>query len=155
MISFVAPWSMTLRLITAVVVVGSAFALLGGNIILSVLLMLAIVICAAFTITKYRLHDGQLYIDFPGRSKAWDLTELQRLEVNPNAMDGSFRLFGTGIFASVGLYCNSTLGWYRAYTTNPKLAVVLYYPKLTVVITPDNPERFAELAKKFIKSSKP
>lgn len=152
--SFAAPWSLPLKLITVTVVVISLFVLPAEKAHHTILLMLALVTCAAFTITNYEIRDGKLFINFPGRSKIWDLTDLQRLEVNPIAMDYSFRLLGTGMFSSVGLYYNSTLGWYRAFATNPKLSVVLYYPKTTVVITPDNPERFSELAQSFINPKK-
>lgn len=152
MSSFAAPWSLPLKLTTVTVVAASLYVLPAESAHHTILLMLALASCAAFTIKHYRIRDGKLYVHYPGRSKAWDLTELQCLEVNPNAMDYSFRLLGTGMFASVGLYYNSTLGWYRAYATDPKLAVVLYFPKVTVVITPDNPQRFVELVQAFAKS---
>ena len=58
-------------------------------------------------------------------------------------MRGSVRVFGNGgLFSITGRFWNRKLGWYRAYATDPSRAVVLRYPKRTVVITPHDPQHF-------------
>lgn len=65
---------------------------------------------------------------------------------DPRAMSGSLRLFGNGgLFAITGLYRNAALGRFRAFVNDPKLSVILRYANRTVVLAPEDPERFAAL----------
>lgn len=74
-----------------------------------------------------------------------DLTDLQSVEVDPRAMTKSIRLIGNGgLFCFAGLFKNKHLGKYRAFATNPRNAVVLRFSHRTVVVTPEEPESFAE-----------
>jgi hypothetical protein len=53
------------------------------------------------------------------------------------------RLFGNGgFFCFAGWFRNSKLGVYRLFGTDAKLAVVLRFSDKTVVITPDDPQKF-------------
>jgi hypothetical protein len=64
-------------------------------------------------------------------------------EIDPVAVEGSMRIFGNGgFFAFTGLFRNRKLGSYRAYATDSKKAVVLRWPGRTVVVTPDDPQKF-------------
>ncbi len=52
-------------------------------------------------------------------------------------MKGSIRTFGNGgLFCFSGRFRNRKLGSYRAFATDPKLAVVLRFPDKIVVVTP-------------------
>ena len=58
-------------------------------------------------------------------------------------MARSFRTFGNGgLFAITGRYRNARLGAYHAYVTDSERTVVLRFPSLTLVVSPDNPEAF-------------
>jgi hypothetical protein len=67
-------------------------------------------------------------------------------------MRGSFRLFGNGgMFSFTGWYRNRALGTYRAFVTDLKQTVVLRFEKKTIVLSPENPERFVSEITTFTK----
>lgn len=144
--NFSAPKSKAVMLFSAFIVIAMVYAFYIEKPIHGTMLFVFITICALYWVMGYQIVDNELRIIYPGRFKAWDLTDLHKIEVMPNAMDLSFRLLGPGLFAFVGLYYNSKLGWYRVYATNSKYSVVLYFNKHTVVVTPDDPEGFFEAA---------
>jgi hypothetical protein len=149
-----APWGFSLKLFT----ITSSCILLGLSIIgfyyytdngeiwlfAIVILPLVIVISSAFFIIRgYEISDGKLFV----RRLIWDteisLDKLQAVKVNPNAMKRSFRVFGNGgLFCFSGLFRNKQLGYFRAYATDPKSAVVLRLTDRVVVVTPENPTAF-------------
>ena len=58
-------------------------------------------------------------------------------------MARSFRTFGNGgLFAITGRYRKRALGAYHAYVTDSDRTVVLRFPSLTLVVSPDDPESF-------------
>jgi hypothetical protein len=68
---------------------------------------------------------------------------LTSADVDPDALQGSLRLFGNGgFFSFTGWFRNKKLGVYRAYATDTKRVVVLRFSGKTVVITPHDPQRF-------------
>ena len=98
---------------------------------------------AAFMVRGYVLTDSSLSIKRLGWEKRLELSRLNSATVDPDALQGSLRLFGNGEFFSfTGLYRNKNLGIYRVYATDAKKAVVLRFADKTVVITPDDPEEF-------------
>jgi hypothetical protein len=100
--------------------------------------------CAAlFIVRSYAIEPNMLAI----RRLLWTtrlpLAGLQSAEVSPDVMRGSLRLFGNGgMFSITGLFRNRALGNYRAFVTDLKKTVVLRFPKRTVVVSPEDPERF-------------
>lgn len=65
-------------------------------------------------------------------------------------MRGSRRICGNGgMFSITGWYRNRALGTYRAFVTNLKDTVVLRFPARTIVISPENPERFVAEISQF------
>ncbi len=107
-------------------------------------------IAALFTVRGYRIGNNQLNI----RRLLWetkiDLSNLKRVEFNPQAIQSSVRTFGNGgLFSFSGFFKNSNLGTYRHYSTNYQNAVVLYFDSKTIVITPDNPENFVSAIMQF------
>ena len=143
--TFASSWGTSLKLMTllALVVVGfvlykvprpATFAIVAGLLAIS----------ALFMVRNLELAGSQLVIHRPGWAKRYDLSALQDVKVAPDAMQGSLRIFGIGgLFSYVGLFRNSRLGWYRAYATDQRRAVVLRFPDTTVVVTPHDPDAFA------------
>jgi hypothetical protein len=100
-------------------------------------------VAALFIVRSYAIEPNVLAI----RRLLWTtrlpLAGLQSAEVSPNVMRGSLRLFGNGgMFSITGLFRNRALGNYRAFVTDLTRTVVLRFPKRTVVVSPENPERF-------------
>jgi len=154
--TFEAPWSRSLKVTTFLCCLLLSIVFLFGALNNSVdsvawevsmkLVPLALlVITAFFSIKGYRIVENRLFIQRVGWQSTVDLTELQAIEVDPDAMRKSIRLFGNGgLFCFAGLFRNKRLGKYRAFATNPRNAVVLRFPQRTVVVTPEEPESFAE-----------
>ncbi|MEQ1751384.1 MAG: PH domain-containing protein [Prosthecobacter sp.] len=68
---------------------------------------------------------------------------LESAEYQPGVMRHSLRSCGNGgLFSFTGWYHNRTLGTYRAYATDTHRTVVLRLSGKTIVLTPDEPERF-------------
>lgn len=151
--SFSAPKSMLLKLVTALAPLVATCAFLTEKSIYGFALIFVLGICALFWVVEYRVTDGELRINYPGRYTVWNLTGLRKIEVMSDDMGFTFRLFGTGLFSMVGLYYSSRIGWYRSYATDSKLSVVLYFPRNVVVVTPDDPEEFAQTVRGISKKT--
>jgi len=151
---FNAPWGMTLKLITmftivlliAVPIIGLAAIPSGGAVWLIVMVASPIIILVAaafFMIRGYELTRDELLIQRLGWKSKLNLQGLQTAEIDPEAMKRSIRLFGNGgLFCFAGQFRNKKLGRYRAYATDPKLAVILKFTDKVVVVTPARPDRF-------------
>jgi hypothetical protein len=165
-ISFNAPWGAPLALMTAVCSVICLLVPLPGVIIglgssavlrahgmsmippwagwlLVAVPLLTLVVSAAFMVRGYVLADSTLIIVRLGWESRLDLSRLNSATVDPDALRRSLRLFGNGgFFSFTGWFRNKKLGIYRAYATDTRRAVVLRFSDKTVVITPDDPQRF-------------
>jgi len=151
---FAAPWGSPLKAMTAVsALILSGIALIGifsgpaGSTIwvlaMVVLPLFMLGVSAFFAIRGYALTSEALIVERPGWSSKIELSGLVSAEADPAAMDKSLRTFGNGgMFCIAGVFHNTKLGSYRAFATDPKRAVVLRFPKRTVVVTPDAPEAF-------------
>ena len=151
---FDAPWGVTLKLITmlaivlliAVPVISLAAIPRAGAIWQAVMVFAPLVIlfaAAFFMIRGYELTGSELFIKRLGWKSKLNLQDLQTAEIDPEAMRRSTRLFGNhGLFCYAGLFRNKKLGRYRAYATDPRLAVVLKFTDKVVVVTPGRPDRF-------------
>ncbi len=105
---------------------------------------------ALFVIRGYTIEPKVLAVQRLLWATRLPLAGLQSAEVLPNVMRGSLRLFGNGgLLAITGLYRNRTLGNYRAFVTDLNRTVVLRFPGKTVVVSPENPERFAAEISQF------
>lgn len=109
--------------------------------------VLALLLAASipFTIRGYTVDDDEIGIRrlfWTTRIKKGDLTGA---EVVPDAMRGSLRTCGNGgLFSFTGRYWSKKLGAYRAYVTHRHNTVVLRFLNRTIVVSPDDPEAFAE-----------
>lgn len=153
--SYGAPWGTSLKVMTAatclilVAVAVSGVVTSEGDVTriavtvgIPVLLLLA---ALPFVVRGYRLEGGRLVV----RRLLWetvvDLDGLRSARHDPGAMSGSIRTFGNGgLFSFTGRFRNSSLGPYRAWVTDPKLAVVIELPDRTLVVSPDRPGEMAE-----------
>ncbi len=152
-VRFGAPWALSLKLMTVFGV-----AILGGvatiglvatpietplwTLAMVVMPLSVLIISLLFMIRGYELSGDELSVlRLLWRSRV-SLDGLQAAEINPEAMRRSLRTFGNGgLFCFAGRFRNKKLGPYRAFATDPKLAVVLKFGDRTVVVTPDNPRK--------------
>jgi len=166
-ISFSAPWGRKVILITILtgflllilpaiqfVVLRAAHAqAMNFWVLLSVLVVPPAVLlgCAFFMIRGYTLDAGRLIVQRLIWSNTLDLGDLESVYHDPEATKRSVKIIGNdGLFAMCGTFRNKTLGRYRAFVTDPQRAVVLKLRTRTVVVTPDDPEKFIrEIQKTF------
>lgn len=99
-----------------------------------------------FTVRGYDIDGRTLTI----RRLLWgtdiDLEGLRSVEHDPAALRWSLRLLGNdGLFAITGWFRNRKLGLFRAFVSAPRYAVVLRFDDRTLVISPEDPERFVRL----------
>ncbi len=118
--------------------------------------ILTILGSAAFIVRGYRISGGMLLILRPGWETRFQLSKLTSARIDPEAFNRSLRLFGNGgFFCFAGWFRNSKLGVYRAYATDAKRAVVLRFLDKTIVVTPDNPEKFVQEIQQTAASQNP
>ncbi|HSP13389.1 MAG TPA: PH domain-containing protein [Thermoanaerobaculia bacterium] len=98
-----------------------------------------------FVVAGYEVGQGELIV----RRLLWatrvDIRGLSRVAHDPEALRGSWRVFGNGgLFSFSGLFYNRELGRYRLFGTNLRHAVVIVTTRSTFVITPDDPKAFVQ-----------
>lgn len=115
------------------------------------LLPLAILVGSVlFTIRGYELSGSELWIRRLWWSTVVDLGGLEAVAADPAATRGSIRTFGNGgLFSFSGWFRNKTLGSYRAWITDHRNAVVLRFPRRTLVVSPSDPAAFVERVKQL------
>jgi len=142
---FRAPWDGRVKVVTFGFLALAALAVLttGSTVALPVVVIACLV--AAFGVRGYSVVDGTLYVHRLGWSTKFDLSKLRRVEASPGITMGSIRAFGNGgLFGFVGYFRNEIIGMYKAYATDGMRAVLLEFPDLKVVVTPDSPAEFVE-----------
>ena len=138
-----APWSRKLQLTTfAFLAIIAVVVFLAGPyaswVVLGVLLLAGIL-----SVRGYSVVNGQILIHRLGWSNRFDISQLERIEVEPGAIMGSIRVFGVGgLFSFIGTFRNQILGTYRAYATDADRTVVIVLNGSTIVVTPDSPDDF-------------
>ena len=161
-IEFRAPWGRTVRVRTAIGLVGLVVIMLSAvltpiepvpfRIVLVGLPPLIVAVSLARCVRGYTLTEDAITVRRGIGTTRLPLAGLRSVTGEVDAMVGSFRLTGNdGFFAITGRYWNKTLGWHRAFATDLSRAVVLRYAKRTVVITPHDPQHFIMRAGTFIK----
>jgi hypothetical protein len=152
---FSAPWSRSLRIVTAgTVIVLICIALLGlftgprqlplwrGAMIGVPLIVLAT--AAPFMVRGYLLTDTAITVRRLGWSTVLPLEGLSSITGEPEGLRGSVRIFGNGgLFAICGWFWNRRFGRFRAYATDPGRVVLLRYRDgHSIVVTPDDVQHF-------------
>ncbi len=162
-IEFRAPWSQRVRSVTVLSLVILALPMLAVLFapsqppLLATVLLIAVpplIVAQAYAtrILGYTLTEDAITVRRGFRDTRLPLEGLRSVTGDVDAMRGSVRVLGnSGLFAITGRFWNRKLGWYRAFATDPSRAVVLRYPKRTIVITPHDPQQFIMRAGTFIK----
>ena len=138
-----------LKLYTGAVVLfclaASVYELQAGRVLSAAALIGLVVLGGLFSVQGYSVVEGKLLVHRGGWAHTFDLKKLCSVEVSPDVIIGSASLWSTrGYFGIAGYLRNATLGRYRAYVTEGKKAVVLDIGGDKVVVTPEQPEEFAE-----------
>lgn len=157
MTNFRAPWSRALIAVSLLTSLGCLIATafisqkmypFAAPAITSVTLLLIPLIpllAAPFAITGYSLRGSTLFIRRPFWTTTISLNDLQKATAAPEALKRSWRLCGNGgLFSFTGWFSSPALGVYRAYLTDPKNTVVLYFSNRKIVISPHDPTAFCE-----------
>jgi hypothetical protein len=111
--------------------------------------LVALPLGVLFMVRGYRATVQGIEIERFGWTTQLPLAGLKEVSADPLALLGSVRRLGNGgFFAITGTYSNPRVGRFRAWATDPARAVVLRFADHTVVLTPDDPQRFVhELAR--------
>jgi Bacterial PH domain len=152
-LEFGAPWSRSLKTGSAVAVVilagvATAGILMPGRLLLARCLMVGlpfVVLASAFLsmVSGYTLSAAALEVQRPLWSTTFPLADLLSVAGDSAAFAGALRLFGNGgIFSFTGFFWSRRLGCYRALATDPARAVILKFRRRTLIITPDDAQRF-------------
>lgn len=165
-IEFRAPWSKMLRVATvfAVVILAVVFiAVLSianeaprlawlGLLALPLLVLAGSLLCM---VRGYVLSEHAIIVKRLGWTTHLPLAGLQSVSGDAEIMRRSLRIFGNGgLFSFTGEFWNRRLGRYRALATDPSRAVVLRYPKRTIVITPHDPQHFIVRARTLMQHAR-
>lgn len=160
-IEFRAPWSESLRTTTllavAILALIVATAIFERPPALAAVLMIGLpalifVAAVAGRVRGYTLTEEAITVRRGLGDTRLPLTGLRTVTGDVDAMHGSIRLLANnGVFSFTGRFWNSKLGWYRAFVTDPSRAVVLRYPKRTIVISPHDPQHFIMRARTLLK----
>ena len=153
---YLAPWSRSVKLVTLSSTVVLALApVLGSNfgphqflawrIFMLLIPLLALPLGILFMVRGYRVTPRSIEIERFGWSTQLSVSGLKVVTADPLALTGSIRRWGNGgFFAITGQYSNGRYGRFRAWATDPARAVVLRYADHTVLLTPDEPQRFVQ-----------
>ncbi|MFO8183904.1 MAG: PH domain-containing protein [Candidatus Aegiribacteria sp.] len=107
--------------------------------------LLILVVALLFVVRGYRLTGGGLSV----RRLFWDtrveLGVVRRVEHDPKAMTGAIRTWGNGgLFSFSGRFRSGRLGSFRAWVNDYGNCVIIETLSGTLVVSPGDPERFAE-----------
>jgi transcriptional regulator with XRE-family HTH domain len=149
-----APWSVELKIISAVVTILLMTVSVLLNNWFSIFPLALLIGTLMFSIHGYSIRDEKLLIHRLGWATKRNLSELMKCSVLPNAMMGSMRVFGNGgLYGYSGVYRNAILGTYRAFATRRENCLVLQFGEKHVVITPDEPLEMKQALEEFIGES--
>ena len=80
-----------------------------------------------------------------------DLAGLERVTVDPDALSDARRTYGRGhITRFFNTYVNDRLGDFHAFGKQDPHAVVLEFPRVRVVVTPEDPQQLVETIEREI-----
>ncbi len=153
-LAFSAPWqpmlkgiSLAAALLLAALAVGSVRS---GNAWMALLIVSIPLGAVPFAIRGYILSPDEIFVRRPGWNKRIPLDGLQSVEVDPRALRCAIRTCGNGgLFSFTGWFWSKRLRTFRAFATDCNRAVVLRFPRRTIVVTPGDPARFAAEIKRL------
>jgi len=146
--------------ITAVVVVILGGVALGGFVaalssrlpgLMRLVLLFPAVLCSgilvvayAYTPRAFTLEDSTLVISRLAGDVRVPLRDVVEVRPVPNPVSGAMRVGGNGgLFGFWGRYQSAALGGFTMYGTRASGGVALIGKDQTVVVTPDDPDRFS------------
>ena len=146
---FGAPWGREVKIVTLLgfgAMLGPFYLVFDRGAIVTGTLLTAInLVIVSLCVRGYELAPGELRIRRSLWLTRWPLDPTTRAIVRPDAMKGSWRTWGNGgMLAISGHFSGSGLGRYRAFVTDPQRTVVLETQRGIVVVSPDDPQRFAD-----------
>ena len=146
--TFRAPWSRELVVMSAigsaVIGVPLVIQLSRGLVVVPIMLLTLLSIIVLHCVRGYELDAGELRIRRLLWDTRWPIDATAKAQVRPNAMKGSWRIWGNGgLFAVTGRFSGSGLGRYHAFVTDAARTVVITSQTGVVVVSPDRPEEFA------------
>jgi hypothetical protein len=150
-LTFNAPWGKMLRWMSAISVVlvlgifVAIWVLDKSTIPRAAILLLPglLLVTALFVIREYTIEPTEVLIRRLFWTTRLPLAGLKSAAFQPGAMRGSLRLCGNGgMFSYTGWYRSRSLGNYRAFVTDLNNTVVLKFEQRTIVVSPENAERF-------------
>lgn len=142
-LTFDAPWSRSLTVLSALLAVVTAGMWWTGAWIGVAVMGGVIALTGAFAVRGYAVEPGAVVVLRPGWETRLSLVDLESVSADPAAFKHALRTFGIGgPFAFVGRFRSTSVGAFTAYATDGTRAVVLRWPDRAVVITPDDPESF-------------
>jgi Bacterial PH domain len=162
-IEFRAPWSRLLRTASVFSVVVLAIVFLAGyfsrshmpwfgSFILMASPLAVLASALPFMVRGYVLTEHSIFVKRLGWSTRLPLANLKSVSGDVEALQRSIRIFGNGgLFSFTGEFWSRRLGRFRALATDPDRAIVLRYPKRTIVITPHDPQHFIMRARTLMK----
>ncbi len=123
---------------------GAGFAH-GFGLGVAVLPLLVLVASAFFIVRGYTVDSVELSVERLLTSTRVPLAGLSRAWFDPDVCTNSMRIFGNGgLFAYCGWFYSKRLGFYRAFATNLRNAVVLEFADRKVVVSPISPRILIE-----------
>ena len=163
---FSAPWSRSVRLVTAASVAVLLLIVLAGLFtgprqspvwrVAMVGVPLGVLAAALpFMVRGYALTESHIEVRRLGWSSVLPLAGLLGVTGEPEGLRGSLRLLGNGgLFGISGWFWNRRIGRFRAYATDPARVVLLRYRDGTkVVVTPHDVQHFIVRVRALAKMS--
>lgn len=147
--TFGAPWGRQLIVMSAIgtLMLGTPIVVQAsrGFWIIPVMFLVIVVALVLQVVRGYEVSNGELRIKRLLWDTAWPLDGAATATLRPNAMRGSWRIWGNGgLFAISGRFSGSGLGRYHAFVTDPARTVVINTKRGIVVVSPDRPPDFVD-----------
>lgn len=163
---FAAPWGRLLKGVSICVVVLFAAIIVTDFFIFrsvkvphwvfptTVGIMIAIPLgCLPFVIRGYIVTAEGILVRRLWWNTVLPKADVISVEVVPKAMNRSLRTFGNGgLFSFTGFYWSKQLGHYKAYVNDLNRTVVVRMKKRPAMLSPDDPEAFAQAVRALIAS---
>ena len=108
-------------------------------------------ICWLLRPLRYSVTETDLLIERPMGNIKIKKEDIQSIEIlQESNIGGTVRTFGVGgLFGYYGKYYNSTFGSMNWYVTRIDKPVLITTAKSKIVVSPDEPDRFAETLRKI------
>jgi Bacterial PH domain len=115
-------------------------------------IMIAVLLgCLPFIIRGYVVTAEGILIRRLWWNTVLPKADIIAVEAVPNAMRRSLRTCGNGgLFSFTGFYWNKQIGHYKAYVNDLNRTVVVRMKKRPTVLSPDDPEAFAQAVRALI-----